>query len=274
MMVTSKNHNIVIGIIVYNPTSNLFKRIDIALELGFDLYLVDNTPQNSMLRDRFQRRENFHYLTFGKNVGLGIGMSAICGQAYYDGHKNLLFFDQDTGFSADTLIYIANFYENNRPDLTSFSILNFNSKVKNICDTNEGNAYDYIECDLVINSGSLINLDALRNIGWHDTSYFVDGVDYKFCLDSVISGYKIGECGFTPGFDHVTEQDDKLYNFFGSNFLARKYSIFRVKDSVSSFLRLMIASAKHLKFKYFFIFLRQFAIYIAVQTYVRLVRPN
>ncbi|MGL6419286.1 hypothetical protein ACSZMW_16525 [Aeromonas allosaccharophila] len=109
-----KDKKIAIGIIVYNPTVNLSKRIEIALRLGFDLYVLDNTPQKSMLRDNHQNQDGFHYLTLGKNIGLGIGMSAICAQAYYEGYSHLLFFDQDTGFSAATLRFIVNFYEENK----------------------------------------------------------------------------------------------------------------------------------------------------------------
>ncbi|MGK0703508.1 glycosyltransferase [Yokenella regensburgei] len=270
MATVLKKQKIAVGIIVYNPTDNLSKRIDIVLGMGFDIYLLDNTPQNPTLRDRFQHQDNFHYLTLGKNVGLGIGMAAICGQAYYDGHESLVFFDQDTGFSADTLMFIVGFYEHNKTELSSFSMMNFNSKNIKIGSAQEGNVYDFAECDLVINSGSLINLDILKNIGWHDTSYFVDGVDYKCCLDSIINKYKIGECRYTPEFDHMTEQDDTTYNFLGKKFRARKYSSLRVRDSILSLVRLMITSVINFKFKYFRIFLRQFVIYVAVQAYVRL----
>lgn len=273
-MITFKRNNIAIGIIVYNPTSNLCKRIDVALGLGFEIYLLDNTPQNSMIRDRFQHQENFHYLTLGKNIGLGIGMSAICGQAYYEGHEYLVFFDQDTGFSADTLNFIVGFYKHNNTELKAFSMMNFNSNDIILSSIKESNVYNFSECDLVINSGSLINLKALKDIGWHDTSYFVDGVDYKFCLDSVIRGYKIGVCGFTPGFDHVTEQDDKTYSLFGKQIRARKYNPSRVRDSISSFTRLISASIINMNFKYFNIFMRQFVIYIMIQSYVRLVKPK
>ncbi|MFM4896983.1 glycosyltransferase [Aeromonas caviae] len=266
-----KDKKIAIGIIVYNPTANLSKRIDIALGLGFDLYVLDNTPQKSMLRDNYQNQDGFHYLTLGKNIGLGIGMSSICAQAYYEGYSYLIFFDQDTNFSEDTLKFVVDFYEYNKAVLTAFSIMNFNSKKVDSCNKNSGVNYDISEASLVINSGSLINLEALKNIGWYDVSYFVDGVDYKFCLDSAINKYKIGECGVTPGFDHVTEQDDIKYKFMGFGFLARKYSSRRVVDSVLSLFRLMVTSVVNLKWKYFKIFLRQFIIYIMVQTYVRLV---
>ncbi|HHQ4471506.1 glycosyltransferase [Aeromonas sp. S41-2] len=267
-----KDKKIAIGIIVYNPTVNLSKRIEIALRLGFDLYVLDNTPQRSTLRDNHQNQDGFHYLTLGQNIGLGIGMSAICAQAYYDGYSHLLFFDQDTVFSADTLNFIVNFYEKNKKELGKFSVINFNSKEENIID-DDVVLYSFRETNLVINSGSLINLDALRSIGWYDISYFVDGVDYKFCLDSVINKYKIGVCGFTPGFDHVAEQDDVVYKLFGRKFLARRYNPNRVRDTLDSLSRLLFSSIVNRKWKYSYIFIRQLAIYCMVQVYVRLVSP-
>jgi hypothetical protein len=265
--------DIAIGLIVYNPTDLLSKRIELILAMGFELYLLDNTPQNSMLRDLFKNKNKVHYLTLGQNVGLGIGMSAICGQAYYDGYKNLLFFDQDTNFSNETLEYIVSFHEYNKNSLESYSIINFKSP-NGINNSSQYNEYSFKETDLVINSGSLIVLEKLNKIGWFDISYFVDSVDYKFCLDSNFSQYKIGLCMNTPGFDHVTEQDDSEYSFFGKKFLARKYSNSRVKDTFTSLLKLSISAFKNFNVKYGRIFLRQFVIYVLVQSYVRLVSPN
>ena len=39
-----------------------------------------------------------------------------------------------------------------------------------------------IDVKLLRNSGIIFLLDHLKHINWFDTSFFVDGVDYDFCL--------------------------------------------------------------------------------------------
>ncbi|MBR7784688.1 hypothetical protein KDM89_21375, partial [Undibacterium sp. LFS511W] len=74
----------------------------------------------------------------------------------------------------------------------------------------------FVEDVLVaISSGSMFFLENLKLIGWHNQTYFVDGVDYECCLRARQYGLKIGKCGDTPGFDHVSEQPDKVFAIFG-----------------------------------------------------------
>lgn len=259
-----------VGFVVYHPGDLLIERIKMILEHGCQVYLFDNSPKSGHIREIFQHDSNFSYYTLGRNVGLGIGMSTICAQAYYDNHKSLVFFDQDTGFSDITISYINKFlvYHNSR--LSEFSMVSFNAK--NVIEEQPSRYnYDLIETNIAINSGSVLMLDALDNIGWHDVTYFVDGVDYKFCLDSVVNKYKIGECKCTPGFDHVTEQDDSLYSFCGMPFLARKYSRRRVFDSLTSLVRLICSSVINLRWDLALLFTKYLLAYVLTQTYVRLV---
>jgi rhamnosyltransferase len=270
MNLKSNIRSMVVGVVVYNPTYKFIERINAVVKSGFDVYLLDNSPEDSKLRESFCNENKVHYITLGKNVGLGIGITAICGQAYYEGNKELVFFDQDTGFNDTTLSFIEYFAQKNSEQLSSYSMVNFNAKE---LDANKGqnNAFKLVEASLVINSGSLFFLDILKDMGWHDLSYFVDSVDYKFCLDSAVRNYKVGECKTTPGFDHVTEQDDSVYTFFGHKFMARKYSNRRVKDTLYSLLRLIGSSLINFKLVFFMKFSRFLIIYILVQSYVRIV---
>jgi len=265
----SNNRSMVVGVVVYKPTNKFIERINEVVKSGFDVYLLDNSPEDSKLRDSFCYEKKVHYITLGKNVGLGIGITSICAQAYYEGNKELVFFDQDTGFNDKTLSFIENFSNENSQQLSSYSMVNFNAKELDVRNSNN-NSFKLIRASLVINSGSLFFLETLKDMGWHDLSYFVDSVDYKFCLDSAVRNYKVGECKTTPGFDHVTEQDDSVYTFFRHKFMARKYSNRRVKDTLHSLLRLIGSSLLNFKYVFFMKFSRFLFVYILVQTYVRI----
>jgi rhamnosyltransferase len=50
---------------------------------------------------------------------------------------------------------------------------------------------DYYECDIVITSGSLVAVEAVKNIPQIDSNLFIDAVDWDLCLKLKKYGYKI-----------------------------------------------------------------------------------
>jgi len=53
---------IAIGFVVYNSSSNLIHRLQEALSLGFAVYIFDNSPEKSIIRDFIKNNEY-------KNIG-------------------------------------------------------------------------------------------------------------------------------------------------------------------------------------------------------------
>lgn len=258
--------NICLGFIIYNPEDSVAQRIKMVTEAGYFCYIFDNTPEKSVIRNQFQNNANVKYSTAGKNAGLGIGMSVINGEAYFNGFEALLFFDQDTGFSLETLMFIENFHKKNQNLKTRYSSVVFNAKNLNNC------AEEFCTDNVLlsISSGSLFFLEPLKKIGFHNTSFFVDCVDYELCLNSDNNGFQTLECTNTPGFDHVTEQADKPYQFFGRTLMLRAYPSTRVWGTVSSSFRLFFMAIGKLNFKYAYAMLRSVLIYSFFQILVRI----
>ncbi|HYW18968.1 MAG TPA: glycosyltransferase family 2 protein [Nodularia sp. (in: cyanobacteria)] len=50
---------------------------------------------------------------------------------------------------------------------------------------------DYYECDALITSGSLISLDAAKNVELPREDLFLDAVDYLYCINFKRKGYKV-----------------------------------------------------------------------------------
>lgn len=111
------NSKVAVGIITYQPEEQVLQRIIEVVESGYKAYIFDNSPDDPIIRNYVKQEASddtkITYVTCGKNVGLGIGLSALCAQAYYDSFPTILFFDQDTVFSRITLDYISDFYTNN-----------------------------------------------------------------------------------------------------------------------------------------------------------------
>lgn len=259
---------IAIGFVLYDANIDQLNRIHEASRSGFPVYVYDNSPEKINSQEFARNRGNVVYLTCGKNVGLGLGMASVCAQAYYDGHSALLFFDQDTIFKSDTLSFIEEFYINH-PDLsTKYSAITFNAKkFQSLTDIDSQHIKNVL---LVINSGSLFFLENVKKLNWHNEKYFVDCVDYEFCLKSKISGFEIGEFSFTPGFDHSSEQDDTGYQIFGRTYSMRAYSLTRIYDTCSASLKLMLKSIATAQIKFFLVIFRLLVIYIATQLFVRI----
>lgn len=302
---------IALGIIVYNASETTSLRIQNALDLNFFVYLFDNSPEQALLRALSEKNEALKYLTCGKNVGLGYALSNLCSTAYYDGFSALLFFDQDTVFTEETLIFIEQFYLRNTQLNKHYSAIQFDASKKmpldfdisqeEPLDSSNSTAQNHskigplhpdlsqsppalpgsIECAptsdikiqdtlLTINSGSLFFLDNLKKMGWHNQHYFVDGVDYEFCLNSIQHHFKLGKVACTPGFDHTSEQADQQYTLLGRRYSMRAYSFSRFKETVYSSSKLMTRSLLTGHFLFMRKISRLLCIYILSQILVRM----
>lgn len=256
---------IAIGLVIYNSNASLIFRLQEIIKLGFSVYIFDNSPDNDSTRVFAQKYDHktLRYITCGKNVGLGYGITALCAEAYYEEFGALVFFDQDTVFKGETIEFIENFYTNNQSLKSSYSTIVFNSK-------NHGNN-KIKDVLLAISSGSMFFLENLKKINWHNEKYFVDCVDYEFCLRSNNNNLKIGEYSSTPGFDHESEQPDVKYMFFGRAVLLRKYSAARMVDAISASVKLIGASIRTINFVFAYTMARSLFLYVSFQVLARIV---
>jgi hypothetical protein len=258
---------IAIGFVIYVPSMKQLNRIHEASHLGFSVYVYDNTAERSNFEGFARNRGNIVYLTCGKNVGLGLGMASVCAQAYYDGYSALLFFDQDTVFTTKTLEFIEDFYVRNKRSSLDYSAWVFKPTSRK--DLNPQKDVEIRDVMLAINSGSLFFLDNARRFNWHDESYFVDCVDYSFCLRTRRAGLKVGEISGVPDFDHVAEQGDSRYIILGKEYLFRPYSAKRIVDTMTASTRLVFDSFIQGDFAFSAKITWLFTIYLVAQILVR-----
>ena len=257
------SRRLALGFVIYRPETGFLNRVQRAIESGFDVYIFDNSPEQDLVRNFCADKAKARYITAGKNLGLGFGVSSVCAQAYYQGHSALLFFDQDSIYSEETLSFIEAYYSEHPKLETTHSVVAFNSK-------DLDRSLDCFEnVDLVINSGSLFFLKNLETLSWHNEKYFVDGVDYEFCLRSKMRGFKVGKYSCTPGFDHTTEQADENYSIFGKTYAMRAYSISRILDVSRSSLKLVFTALLGAEFMFALKLMRLWTIYLIVQMLVR-----
>lgn len=250
--------DIAVGFVLYNPGESAIQRINMLALAGYCVYVFDNSVLFSANRAALAPKE-VRYAAAGHNLGLGVGLSQVCATAYGDGWKRLLFFDQDTRFNLTTLTHVeraakdfdgAGIYDD-------YAIFTFSGGLPL--------SERVLDVDLAISSGSLFNLDHLLSIGWHNSSYFVDCVDYEICLRLRERGLKIGLVAGVPGFDHASEQDDKTVSVFGYLFKGRRYAQRRVCDALSAYCKLIFRCLRRGRFRDFLVIGRSMFIYLAGQ---------
>lgn len=256
-----------IGLVIYFPEESLIKRIDLMVELGYKVYVFDNSAFVSKYSRAIQKTPNITYLTAGKNVGIGFSLATLCATAYAHGQLNLLFLDQDTGISQQTLKFISATSQCLPIDiLQEYAALVFNGKIADNSSIQE--------VPLAISSGSLFNLSVLKKIGWHNENYFVDCVDYEFCIRARRHGFKIGQISNTPDFDHVTEQPDRCINIIGRRVLVRRYSASRIKDTLGAYTKLIAGGIFSNSLSDTLMLIRSASIYIGNQLIANLIKEK
>jgi len=259
-----------VGFVVYSPAADLLARLEMINGKGYRVYIYDNSPEVPLLRRNIQLLKNIKYSTSGKNLGVAIGLSTICAEAYYDSFEALLYFDQDTVFDCRTIEFITEFYRDARSEFEkSYTAVVFSSDP--LRDSGTDRAYEISDVTLAISSGSLFFLRNLKLLGWHNETYFVDGVDYELCLRSLRGHQRIGRCRNTPGFDHVSGQPDKAIVVWGKSLPLRRYSLARIADASRSYLRLFFSSVAAGQLKFAAGMVRSYALYVFGQALARII---
>jgi rhamnosyltransferase len=259
------NKKYAVGMALYNPDFSTFERISMMASIGYSVYVFDNSPTSTKFKDLLLTEQSVKYITAGTNVGLGTALTILCATAFAQGFKALLFFDQDTSVSASTLGFIDDFQNSIlESEYHTFASVTFNGSVseKRGVSTNK----------LAINSGSLFNLSVLQEIGWHNKNYFVDCVDYEFCLRAQREGFKVGVVSNAPDFDHESEQPDRIVYFRNAKIALRRYSMSRIADAVGAYIKLIFRCLVGLELRNALFLIRSFIIYISLQLLSRILK--
>jgi rhamnosyltransferase len=267
-----------VGIVLYNPPNSTINRINKFAQEGVQFYIFDNS--DSMLAKHDLFGQNIKYFSFSKNLGLSYSIDFLCKEAILDDKEALLFFDQDTIFTLDTLMYIDRFINYKTTfqapifkDVISISFRDINLKEgqTNVIESFQVDEYLLYSIFFSINSGTLYHLDKFYDFKWFNEGFFVDGVDYSFCLNALINGYKNLAVTNVPGLNHSEEQDGFHINFFRKKGSFRVYPLKRNVDFLKSHFRLFFITFKVKGIKTKFFIVKAILSYVFTQVLSRIV---
>lgn len=186
----------IFGIIVtYNPdTFILENNIRSIIHQVDELFVFDNGSNNVEAIKEIEKRFDFQAVYSKENVGLGKAYNTII-------NKNISRFEYFVTFDQDTFILQNTIH-------TLLIIINANKEIgvlgplfsrDNASVSNEGNL---LYKNSVIQSCAVFRSKVALNVGDFNEDYFIDSVDFEYCLRIIQNGYKVAM------FDGVTIQHD------------------------------------------------------------------
>lgn len=186
-----------IVIILYNPPDEVIQKwVNFTCQnQDVNIIFVDNSIKSNWCSTQI----NCVYIPLKENKGIATAQNEGIKQAIRDGADYIVFFDQDSDVDADFCSSLLCEYKRIKqvePKLAILgpTVVNKDTGIdykSNGQDTNNG----YSIVGALISSGTLVEVNALRNVGMMEDDLFIDAVDFEWCWRASSKGYV---CARTP----------------------------------------------------------------------------
>ncbi|MCC7483333.1 MAG: glycosyltransferase family 2 protein [Hyphomicrobiales bacterium] len=190
------SHAVCIVVVTYHPDDAIEKRLASALVQAGSMVVVDNhsAPEAIERLRVFASQPGVVFIENPENRGLAAGLNQGVAWAGMHGYSWCLLLDQDsTPASNIVTTQLLPFLtpSNERPLAVVGSSFAAPSLVPTPMPPDA--TVTWRELPAVITSGSLISLDAYREIGPFREEFFVDAADIDYCLRARAKGYRVLE---------------------------------------------------------------------------------
>lgn len=176
---------VVAGIVLYNPDINRLKSSISELISEVDkICLIDNASLNINDIEKLATN-NVFVIKNEKNFGIAKALNQLLDFSYQTKADYLLTLDQDSILKKSMLEIMLN-YVNEKDVAMICPIINDLNRKKVIKQQNK-----IKELDRCITSGTLMNLELCKEIGYFDEKMFIDYVDFDYCKRIKLAGKKI-----------------------------------------------------------------------------------
>ncbi len=204
------NPNKIVAIIVaYYPELECLKSLLEATSSQVDqVVVVDNSPNPSQdLLGCCPKLNNLNLISLGDNFGIAYAHNKGIEWAREAGADYVLLLDQDSVPYPDMVSKLMMYYLNDSDDVKIAAVgpvtVDSRSGKKSYFLTSrfclpvryrpqyKVDPKNLVSVSFLISSGSLINMDAISNIGGKRSNYFIDHVDTEWCFRAREKGFKI-----------------------------------------------------------------------------------
>lgn len=241
------------AVVTYYPTE---KELSIINKMAFcfdKLFIFDNTDtENNNVFLATCNNSKIEYLNYKHtNMGLSFAYNFVCNQALESDFDFICLLDQDSIFDNNEITKMKQYICNNfRKDIGIFAPMVFyqGEKVKasNIPEK---------EISWAISSGSFLSLKAYLDSPGFDSFYFIDKVDYAYCMELKKTGYKticvnnvilkqqLGEYKKCFGLKVYCHSTIRHYYIFRNRIY---YYLISNKPTLLNFLKVVYGTIKHI----------------------------
>lgn len=171
-------------VVLYNPSSDVNKRITSYISKVDKLFVVDNSNNDNS--NLLLKNDKIEYVPNFENLGISKALNIAASAAFRDDYDWILTMDQDSFFENDNLDKLISFAS--QCDYTKIGIISPWHRTKAYYFKPNDNIEERLE---VMTSGNLVNLEAWHKVsGWKDW-LFIDNVDIEFCMNLNVNKYKV-----------------------------------------------------------------------------------
>lgn len=195
-------------VVLYNPEASSLLNINKIVELSEKTFVIINSCSQELLNEI--KKLNVYVIDNFENLGLSKALNIGIKKCIEEGVcTHISLYDQDSMPATDSLeILLQTLLE------SSGKIAAIGPSIDDI--KNKGNAHNVVnsvsEVDVIISSGSLIPIAAIKDVGLMDETLFIDYIDYEWCLRAKSKGYKILQNSNALLYHNM---GDSFVNFFG-----------------------------------------------------------
>lgn len=176
-------------VVWYNPDLKIKMNIESYISDIDKLYIIDNSEINNyhLIKEDIFNQDKICYIPQYCNLGIAKALNIACTQAIEEGFDWILTMDQDSQFHEDSFFKMKDFINKEYDEKLGIVCPVYKYKHKKLKLEFKKN----IELEEVITSGNLLNLKMYTKIGKFNESFFIDLVDFEYCLRIRNEQYKI-----------------------------------------------------------------------------------
>lgn len=176
--------------ILYNFNEDVINNIKTYENFVDEVILIDNSDEKKYFERYKKDIEKYTYISMGENTGIAKALNEGINYSKKKGYEWVLTMDQDSCLTRNIIDEYKNIINKKKDEkivILSPVYVFDRKKNKKFQGTKE--------IDYVMQSANLLNIKRFLDIGEFKEEFFIDVVDYEFCLRARKKGYKIISCG-------------------------------------------------------------------------------
>jgi rhamnosyltransferase len=194
-------------VVTFHPDADLFDRMERVAKQAGQTVIVDNGSPVSYVEQIREIADKLaiHLILNSSNQGIACALNAGVRWAASQGYQWVLTLDQDTAIAPDMIKVLADVFRW-YPAQKWLAVIgsNYRDKVDGRLLSNEvigPNGPPGREMVAVLTSGSLVSVGAFHAIGGFREEFFIDCVDFEYCLRARAHGFHVA-ITFKPVMEH------------------------------------------------------------------------